>query len=490
MFPKRRWRLPVATALAVTVATGLVTPAAAATPEAPEAPAATRQAAAPPQCDTSSAPYSYVVLFRPRTPPSRAEAELRSHCAAPVAYYPEIGVAVAASRNADFAATIGPRRAYSAGREMAVPPATAPASSRAAARSASGAARAMERTSDVPAAEDLAAQQWDMRAIKATEANKIDQGSRSVTVGVIDSGIEPTHPALRNAIDPTTSVGCVKGAPDRSPAAWAPTSSDHGTHVAGTIAGRDAARGFSGIAPGVRLASVKVVAETGYIFPEAAVCGFMWAAEHRFQVTNSSYYIDPGMFYCPGQPGDSAAFEAVRRAVSYATGHGVLNVVAAGNSGFDIPAQTTDPVRGRPLDGGCAILPQGIDGVVTVSAVGYAGTKASYSNFGPGEVDVAAPGGDGAQLPPPGEGAFCPLSAVVGGGYGTKCGTSMAAPHATGVAALLAGRYPGASPARLARLLADRADPVPCDESPGCSGPDRNNSFYGGGLVNALRAVR
>ena len=188
------------------------------------------------------------------------------------------------------------------------------------------------------AAGDLSAQQWDMKAIHAPEANKKYQGSRSVTVGVLDSGIDATHPALKAAVSPSESAGCITGAADTSPASWAPTTSDHGTHVAGTIAGKDPAAGFTGIAPGVRLASVKVVNDDGYIFPESAVCGFVWAAKHGFPVTNNSYYIDPGMFFCSREPGDAAAYEAVRRAIQYSTHHGVLNVSAAGNSGFD----TTD----------------------------------------------------------------------------------------------------------------------------------------------------
>jgi subtilisin family serine protease len=229
------------------------------------------------------------------------------------------------------------------------------------------------------------------------------------------------------------------------------------------------------------------VNDNGYIFPEAAVCGFVWAAQHGFRVTNNSYYIDPGMFYCSREPGDSAAYEAVRRAVVYSTHRGVLNVAAAGNSGFDVTKQTTDPNRPHPVDSSCGILPKAIDGVVTASSVGYQGTKSSFSNFG--AISVTAPGGDFSQLPPTGSGEGCPLSTIFDGGYGTKCGTSMASPHVAGVAALLASRHPFASPRILAGLLEGQADPVACDVAE-CSGPARDNSYYGHGLVNALDAVR
>jgi len=439
--------------------------------------------AAPVSCDKASPSYTFVVLYQPDTPQASVDYELKAKCGSKVAYYPEIGVAIASSRNADFASKIGVYRAYSGGKDVA---------SQAAGVTGSMSVRTLESTREVAAADgDLSAQQWDMRAIHAPEANKINAGSRSVTVGVLDSGIDATHPALKAAVDARASAGCVTGAADPSPASWAPTTFDHGTHVAGTIAGKDTARGFTGVAPGVRLASVKVVSDDGFIFPEAAVCGFVWAGKHGFQVTNNSYYIDPGMFFCPKQAGDSAAYEAVRRAIVFSQKRGVLNVSAAGNSGFDVTKQTSDQNRPHPVDSSCGILPKAIDGVVTVSAVGYAGTKAGYSNYGSGQIEVTAPGGDFSQEPPAGQGEGCPLSTVLGGEYGTKCGTSMASPHVAGVAALLASRFRGASPEVLARLLEFGADPVACGAAaPECSGPDRNNSYYGHGLVNALHAVR
>ena len=435
-------------------------------------------AAPAPSCDATSTPYSYVVLYQPGAAQRTVDTELAAKCGTKVAYYPEIGVAIATSRNTDFADRIGVMRAYSGGKDVA-----AKAAARAGLRSAVG---MLEQTETVAAGDDLSAQQWDMRAIHAPEANKVNPGSRSVTVGVLDSGIDAKHPALTAAVDASASAGCVTGAPVTTEASWLPTTSDHGTHVAGTIAGKDASRGFTGIAPGVRLASVKVVNDAGYIFPEAAVCGFMWAGQHRFPVTNNSYYIDPGMFYCRHEAGDAAAYEAVRRAVTYSTQRGTLNIAAAGNAGFDVRTQTVDPNRPHKVDSSCGILPKSIDGVVTVSAVGYNGTKAYYSNYG--SVTVTAPGGDSGQKPPAGQGAGCPLSTIFNGGYGTKCGTSMASPHAAGVAALLASTHRNAPPRALEALLTAKADPVACDVA-ACQGPRQNNSYYGRGLVNALDAV-
>ena len=183
-------------------------------------------------------------------------------------------------------------------------------------------------------------------------------GSRSVVVGVLDSGIDA-------------------GRPDTSPTSWLPTTSDHGTHVAGTIAAARNGVGIVGVAPNVRVASVKVVNDDGFIYPEYAVCGFVWAATHHMDVTNNSYYVDPYEFWCDDQPDQAAAMEAVRRAVSWSEKQGVVSAAAAGNSAYDLAHKTTDagspddattPVP-RTIDNGCKDIPTELPGVVTVSSI-------------------------------------------------------------------------------------------------------------------------
>ncbi|MGH3707814.1 MAG: S8 family peptidase, partial [Pseudonocardiaceae bacterium] len=314
-----------------------------------------------------------------------------------------------------------------------------------------------------------------------------------VLVGVLDSGVDATHPDLAAAVDPTRSAGCLSGKPDQSPRAWSPTTSPHGTHVAGTIAAADDGRGVTGVAPGVRLGSVKVVDDDGFIYPEYAVCGFMWAAQQQMRVANNSYSLDPWLLTCSNVPGQAVAYEAVRRAVQYATAQGVLSIAAAGNERMDLanprqdlrsPDNAPDP-RPRPVDGHCHVLPAELPGVVAVSAVGAHRVKSGYSSYGLGVVAVTAPGGDWAQLPGVSS-SGCVLSTVPGG-YGYACGTSMAAPHVSGVAALLASTRPAAGPDELATLLRQQADPLRCS-GPDCAG-DTDNGFYGYGLVDALTAV-
>ena len=454
---------------------------------------------APPPCVQPGPTLRYLVLFDQGTSEQAADTEISTACGTTTVYYPQIAVAVATSPDPGFANRIGTDRAYSAQSE-AVPGVHRKPDE-------TGSGRVLGADENVPTA-DRSGEQWDMAQIHADRAHRISEGSRNVVVGVLDSGVDANHPDLAAAVDPSVSAGCLTGKPDQSPAAWAPTTSPHGTHVAGIIAAADDGRGVTGVAPGVRLASVKVVDDDGYIYPEYAVCGFMWAATTGMTVTNSSYFVDPWVFTCENADGQHVVHEAVRRAVDYANSRGVLNVAATTNSGTDLsrPGRDTvspdnaaqDAQRGRSLDGNCSVLPAQLRNVVSVSSVGAQRTKAGYSSYGLGAVDLTAPGGDRRQQPD-GGGQGCVLSTVPGG-YGYYCGTSMAAPHVAGVAALLASRHPTASPNQLLRLMNSQAETLPCPgdydlngtgtQDAYCTGYSEYNGFYGHGLVNALAAVQ
>ncbi|MFJ8580003.1 S8 family serine peptidase [Micromonospora sp. NPDC093277] len=367
-----------------------------------------------------------------------------------------------------------------------------------------------------PDAMENATRQSDMILIGARAAHEVNLGSSTVTVGVLDDGIDANHQDLAPVVDQSKSVNCVgTGAPDTTPGAWRPTSITadyHGTHVAGTIASAKNGVGIVGVAPGVKLASIKVVNPDGFIYPEYAICGFVWAAEHGIQVTNNSYYIDPWLYWCESQADQAPIVEAVRRAVDYTTEHGILNIAAAGNENQDLANKTVDttspddtnPVR-RTLDPSCLDLPAELPNVVSVSsttqpaapanAVGpwYPGlttqpARSSFSSFGLGAVDVAAPGSSIYST--------SPSTGVAS--YRTLSGTSMASPHVAGVAALLASKHPGATPDYLAELLRKQAIPLACptsgtDYTQGRCKVDPNNpnvnGFFGYGLVNAYKAV-
>ncbi|GAA0697758.1 S8 family serine peptidase [Kitasatospora atroaurantiaca] len=356
--------------------------------------------------------------------------------------------------------------------------------------------------------EPLEANQWDLRQIGADKAHATTLGSRRVVVGVLDSGIDATHEDLAPNVDASQSVSCLdSGKPNTDWKAWQPTTSDHGTHVAGTIAAAKNGKGIVGIAPNVRLAAVKVVDDGGFIYPEYAICGFVWAGEHHFQVTNNSYYIDPWLFNCKNDPDQAAVLTGVRRAVAFSQRNGVLNVAAAGNENIDLAHKTTDtsspddttPVP-RPVDDNCLSLPTELPGVVITTSVGVKGEKSFYSSYGLGKATVAAPGGDSRyQLPDTPDKNGRVLSTILGGKYGYKQGTSMASPHTTGVVALLASSHPWAGPDELRHLLLSQADEHACPASfdPSgdgawkavCQGGVESNGFYGAGIVNAAKAV-
>ncbi|WP_344663275.1 S8 family peptidase [Catenulispora subtropica] len=473
-------------AVAVATAAALTMPAAGAATAAPAASGA--EAAAGPL-------LSYVVNTRANHGQvMKAEREVVDNGGTVLIAYEEIGVIIARSADPAFGAKM---RALK-GIDSAGASRTAPIAAE------GDPVDVVSPDSAAASPASLQANQWDMKAIGADRAHAVSEGSRSVVVGVLDSGIDATHPNLAPNIDAADSVGCTDGGvPDTSFAAWQPTTSGHGTHVAGIIAAADNNTGVVGVAPNVRLAAVKVVDDGGFIYPEYAVCGFVWAGHHHFQVTNNSYFVDPWLYNCQDDPDQAAIVDSVRRAVDFATHNGVLSFAAAGNENQDLADKTVDttspddttPVT-RTITTSCLDVPAELPGVVTVSATGALDARSYYSSFGQGKVEVAAPGGDRIyQIPDTPDKNGRVLSTLPGGTWGYLQGTSMASPHATGVGALLASTHPGATPAQLRALLDAQADPLACpvvEPDPGgstCTGSAGNDSFYGHGLVDAFRAV-
>jgi subtilisin family serine protease len=417
--------------------------------------------------------------------------------------WPQLGVVVATSPDAGFAVAV-----------RQLPAVVAAGPSRNLAELA--AARPVATVSNVDGrmtpggAEPLAQFQWSMRQIRADRAHRVSDGSRDVVVGVVDGGLDASHPDLAPNVDASRSVGCGhEGVPDTSPAAWAPLAPDfgHGTAVAGIIAAARNGIGVAGVAPNVRIASVRVADADAFIYPEYLICGYVWAAEHGIGVTSASLFADPWLRWCSGDRDQAPAAEAMRRAIDYAAARGVVNVAAIGNSNWDLSRPVVDtesPDNGEPFDrltgADCQIVPGEVPGVVTVAAVGAQARKARYSNYGAGEVDVTAPGGDTDQIPDTPNHNTGVLTTVNGGDWIYFGGTSAAAPHVAGVAALLRGTHPGWSPRRVAAALAHQADRLPCPPGvydPGgtgawvahCEGGRSGKGFYGAGLVDALDAV-
>ncbi|MFI9274806.1 S8 family peptidase [Kitasatospora sp. NPDC052896] len=319
-------------------------------------------------------------------------------------------------------------------------------------------------------------------------AARDDRALRRVLVAVLDSGVDDTHPDLRDVVSPADSVSCADGRPDARAGAWRPNAgvpeSGHGTHVAGIIGAARDGHGVVGVAPGVRIAAVRLLGPVGQYYPENIVCGMLWAAEHGAVALNDSYFADPWKYNCPEDPDQGAILQAVGRAVAYAQRRGALVVASAGNDGQDLTAPRTDtrspndrvsgPAQVRRLGAECIRLPGELPGVMAVSAVTRSGAVAPYSNFGDGRIALAAPGGD-----PDGGPSEAVVSDWPGGRYAALAGTSMSAAHVTGAIALAAAAHPGWGPDQLRALLLEQAA-ANCPVAPGAC---RDRRTYGAGVV-------
>ncbi|MFF9204822.1 S8 family serine peptidase [Streptomyces sp. NPDC014986] len=501
--PRRRRALVLPAGMAVATALAFL-PNTAAT----AAPAAGTPAAAA----AGATSLSYVVNVRGgHGAPARVKKAIGEAGGTIVTSYDRIGVIVVHSANPDFAKAVrAVRGVQSAGATR-----TAPLPSAATTDMGTPKVLSAAEVAGAEAAEGqdpLQGLQWDLPAIKADRAHEKSLGSSKVTVAVIDTGVDDTHPDIAPNFDRAASVNCVSGKPDTSDGAWRPgaAESPHGTHVAGEIAAAKNGVGMTGVAPGVKVSGIKVSNPDGFFYTEAVVCGFMWAAEHGVDVTNNSYYTDPWYFNCTDDPDQKALVEAVTRASAYAERKGAVNVAAAGNENYDLAAdEITDPVSpndSTPSDrvvdpSKCLDIPTQLPGVVTVAATGAKGLKSSFSNYGRGVVDIAAPGGDSTayQTPEPPATSGLILGTLPGGKWGYMAGTSMASPHVAGVAALIRSTHPYASPALVKALLYAQADATACADpydidgdgkaDAVCEGPKNRNGFYGWGMTDALDAV-
>jgi subtilisin family serine protease len=442
-----------------------------------------------------------------------------------------------------------------------------------AAGSKGGRAGAGADAAAAPSAEPLANRQWDMRQIGATPngSYRVQPGKRTVRVGIIDTGIDGSHPDVAPNFDAADSHNFVTDlpvidGPCEYPSCIDPVDHDdneHGTHVASTIGAPINGLGIAGVAPDVTLLSLRAGQDAGYFFLAPTIEAISAAGDLGVDVINMSFYTDPWLFNCLHNPADSPAEqaeqrvvrEATQRALDYARAHGVLPVAAMGNEFTDLGHPTEDSTspdypagaaRTRQVDNSCITVPTESKGVVSVSAIGPSTRMAYYSNYGTEQTDVSAPGGDAYDSP---DDTLDPRSMVLAAypknvaeaagdlnpdgtpnndfvvqdcqdgtcGYYTYLqGTSMASPHAAGVAALIVSQYGSRDrvhggltldPRRTERILeqsaVDHACPQPrtydwtiitgsgavVTESATCQGPTTKNGFYGNGVVNAYAAV-
>jgi subtilisin family serine protease len=418
--------------------------------------------------------------------------------------------------------------------------------------------------------------QWDMAAIGATAdgAHRRATGD-GVTVGIIDTGIDASHPDIapnfshemsRNF---TMDIPLVDG-PCEFATCIDPADVDHGghgTHVAGTVGAARNGIGITGVAPDVTLVNLRAGQDSGFFFVYETVAALTEAGNLGLDVVNMSFFTDPWLYNCasladyisgPVTPEDIAEQAFIRSTVlaatEYAHDRGVTLVAAAGNSHFNLALPTRFDNISPDFPGGtevertvtnnCLDVPSEAPDVISVSATGPSGTKADYSNYGFGDVEVSAPGGwfrDFVGTPAfgtPGNLIMStyPLDLAIEEGlanpdgtptdnfsasdcsvspcafYTTLQGTSMASPHAAGVAALIvqahgrgnARRGFALDPNQVRTILettaTDHACPAggveiytdegrPAEFNAICEGTTADNGLYGEGIVNAAAAV-
>ena len=304
-------------------------------------------------------------------------------------------------------------------------------------------------------------QQWNMEKIGMPDAWDISRGSREVIVAVLDTGVDYNHPDLsqnmwvnrydypNNGIDEdgNTINGNVYTDDyhgwDFSNNNNDPNDTDgHGTHIAGIIGAlANNNRGVAGINWNVRVMPLKFMESTGDVASE--IKAIYYAVRMGAKIINASY-------------GDKEYSSAEYDAVKYAGDNGVLFVAAAGNSAGD-------------NDGPSKMYPASYDlpNIISVTASDASDNLASFSNYGATSVDLAAPGS-----------GIC--STYKSSDYKTESGTSVAAPHVSGVAALLWAERPDATFAEIKNAILQSVDVVPA----------LSGKVSSGGRLNAYEALR
>jgi lantibiotic leader peptide-processing serine protease len=525
---------------------------------------------------------TYVVLYERGASLHAAHAAIKRAAGRIVHENRKVGVATVRSANARFVAAVARSHAlYGAAHNRSI--GYAPASRArvrdpfalermtAERRAAQGSGRVNRQASFE--AEPFADLQWDMRLINATPSKsyKRQQGNHGVRVGIIDTGIDGTHPDIAPNFNRSLSRNFTKDiplidGPCEEASCIDPPDVDqdgHGTHVAGTVAAPINGLGMSGVAPKVELVNIRAGQDSGYFFLQPSVDALTYAADIGVDVVNMSYYIDPWLYNCANNPSDSPAEQAeqrtvvaaTERALSYARRHGVTLVSAEGNGNTDLgkpvvdatsPDYPPDTERERAIDNSCKSEPLEAPGVLGITSVGPSTRKAYYSDYGLEQADLSAPGGDRRDFfgtsryntPPNTVLAPYPKYDAIANGelnpdgtpntpfvladcsqgdcayYQYLQGTSMASPHAVGVAALVVAslghrdRAHGGltlSPDVVERVLKRTAQNHACPNPPVltypdpdltpdytaiCEGTTDRNGFYGEGIVDAFAASK
>ena len=267
--------------------------------------------------------------------------------------------------------------------------------------------------------------QYALERINAQQAWNITTGSQSIVVGIIDSGIDGTHPDLSNNlwVNPNPNQGGymndIHGYDFVYRRGGVPTDmGTHGTHVAGIVGAKgNNGTGIAGVNWDISLAWLGIGIDDYYVSTDAAIEALNYANNHNIRITNNSW----------GGDSYSALLEdAIRN-------YNGLFVVSAGNNGMNNDNNPYYPSN------------YNLPNVISVASTDRDDNLSSFSNYGANSVHIAAPGSD-------------VLSTIVNAQYQEMSGTSMAAPHVAGVAALMLSVNPSSTAAHLKNTLINNAD--------------------------------
>lgn len=301
-------------------------------------------------------------------------------------------------------------------------------------------------------------------------------GSSGVIIGVIDQGIQTTHPDLVNNIwvnpfetpgdgidnDGNGYIDDINGWDfvNNDNTVYDGTGDSHGTHVAGTIGATGGnGLGVTGVNWNVSMISLKFMGSTG-----GTTANAIRAIDY---LTNLKIRHGLNIVASNNSWGGGAYSRLLHEAIIRGANQDILFVAAAGNATANNDAVASYPANYNTTARTPAMAAASYDAVISVAAITQTGTLASYSNYGATSVDIAAPGDS--------------ILSTVPGGYGTRNGTSMAAPHVTGAIALFASTMPGLVPAAVIRsaLLSGAA-----------ATPSVAGKTVTGGRLNVLETLR
>jgi lantibiotic leader peptide-processing serine protease len=292
------------------------------------------------------------------------------------------------------------------------------AAERAAHRSGGGRGRPGRGGSD-----PFADRQWDMDQISAPTAHRRATGD-GVTVGIIDTGVDASHPDIAPNFDAARSRNFTMDIPAIDGECEVATCIDpadvdeggHGTHVAGIVAAARNGIGTTGVAPEATIVNVRAGQDSGFFFLYETVAALTYAADAGLDVVNMSFYTDPWLYNCDSaddyvsgpvteaQLAEQAFVkQTITAATEYAHAAGVTMVASAGNGFTDLsqptradassPDYPPETAVERVVTNDCLDLPSEGPHVISVGSTGPSTKKSDFSNYGLGSIDVAAPGG-------------------------------------------------------------------------------------------------